>query len=47
MTGNLWQLVRQDEGGGRYRIGRYTTREEARRVAAALESQPVPEVDDE
>ncbi|WP_335980649.1 MULTISPECIES: SPOR domain-containing protein [Streptomycetaceae] len=31
-----WVLIRQDEGGNRYRVGRYATRAEAERVAEAL-----------
>ncbi|MBY8884103.1 SPOR domain-containing protein [Streptomyces sp. PTM05] len=29
----LWAVIREDEGGNRYRVGRYGTREEAERVA--------------
>jgi hypothetical protein len=31
-----WVLIRQDESGSRYRVGRYATRAEAERVADAL-----------
>jgi hypothetical protein len=31
-----WVLIRQDEGGNRYRVGRYATRAEAERVAGTL-----------
>jgi hypothetical protein len=31
-----WVLIRQDEGGNRYRVGRYATRAEAERVAGVL-----------
>lgn len=37
MTAELvWVLIRQDESGNRYRVGRYATRAEAERVAAGL-----------
>ena len=37
MTAELvWVLIRQDESGNRYRVGRYATRAEAERVATAL-----------
>ncbi|WP_328915847.1 MULTISPECIES: SPOR domain-containing protein [unclassified Streptomyces] len=37
MTSELvWVLIRQDDGGNRYRVGRYATRAEAERVADAL-----------
>ncbi|SEN54349.1 Sporulation related domain-containing protein [Actinacidiphila rubida] len=32
----VWALIRQDEGGNRYRVGRYATRAEAERVAKTL-----------
>jgi hypothetical protein len=32
----VWVLIRQDDGGNRYRVGRYATRAEAERVADAL-----------
>lgn len=32
----VWVLIRQDEGGNRYRVGRYATRAEAERVARTL-----------
>jgi len=32
----VWLLIRQDESGNRYRVGRYATRAEAERVAAGL-----------
>ncbi|MEJ8650376.1 MULTISPECIES: SPOR domain-containing protein [Streptomyces] len=34
-----WLVIRQDEGGNRYRVGRYATRAEAERVAARLETR--------
>ncbi|MEV6316049.1 SPOR domain-containing protein [Streptomyces sp. NPDC051776] len=34
-----WLVIRQDENGNRYRVGRYATRAEAERVAARLESR--------
>lgn len=33
----VWVLIRQDECGSRYRVGRYATRAEAERVADALD----------
>ncbi|MFI1096776.1 SPOR domain-containing protein [Streptomyces sp. NPDC020917] len=37
MTAELvWVLIRQDESGNRYRVGRYATRAEAERTAAQL-----------
>jgi hypothetical protein len=32
----VWVLIRQDDGGNRYRVGRYATRAEAERVADTL-----------
>ncbi|WP_043265935.1 SPOR domain-containing protein [Streptomyces sp. CT34] len=32
-----WLVIRQDEGGNRYRVGRYATRAEAERVADRLD----------
>ncbi|MGW1378139.1 SPOR domain-containing protein [Streptomyces sp. NPDC002446] len=34
-----WQVIRQDEGGNRYRVGRYATRAEAERVADGLDAR--------
>jgi sporulation related protein len=31
-----WQVIRQDENGGRYRIGHYATRAEAQRLIGRL-----------
>ncbi|GAA4773944.1 SPOR domain-containing protein [Streptomyces sp. C10-9-1] len=31
-----WQVIRQDDNGNRYRVGRYATRDEAQRIADAL-----------
>lgn len=31
-----WLVIREDEGGNRYRVGRYATRAEAERVAEGL-----------
>jgi hypothetical protein len=39
-----WVLIRQDEGGHRYRVGRYATRAEAERVAEALTYPAAPTV---
>jgi hypothetical protein len=35
-TDLVWLLIRQDESGNRYRVGRYATRAEAERVADSL-----------
>ncbi|GFE14589.1 hypothetical protein Sgleb_26360 [Streptomyces glebosus] len=34
-----WLVIRQDDGGNRYRVGRYATRAEAERVADRLETR--------
>ncbi|MER7984322.1 SPOR domain-containing protein [Streptomyces noursei] len=34
-----WLVIRQDEGGNRYRVGRYATRAEAERVADRLDTR--------
>ncbi|MEU9121393.1 SPOR domain-containing protein [Streptomyces sp. NPDC048506] len=34
-----WLVIRQDEGGDRYRVGRYATRAEAERVADGLDTR--------
>ncbi|MFF4701231.1 hypothetical protein [Streptomyces chattanoogensis] len=34
-----WLVIRQDEGGNRYRVGRYATRAEAERVADGLDTR--------
>ncbi|MCZ2527339.1 SPOR domain-containing protein [Streptomyces sp. SCUT-3] len=39
MTELLWVVVRQDDNGNRYRVGRYATREEAQGVADRLEAR--------
>ncbi|WP_328396933.1 SPOR domain-containing protein [Streptomyces sp. NBC_00390] len=31
-----WLVIRQDESGNRYRVGRYATRSEAQQIADAL-----------
>ncbi|HEU5429098.1 MAG TPA: SPOR domain-containing protein [Actinocrinis sp.] len=33
-----WRVVRQDDNGNRYLVGRHATREEAERVIARLEA---------
>jgi hypothetical protein len=33
-----WRVVRQDDNGNRYLVGRHSTREEARQVIARLEA---------
>ncbi|WP_327295480.1 MULTISPECIES: SPOR domain-containing protein [unclassified Streptomyces] len=32
----LWQVIREDDNGNRYRVGRYATRDEAQQTADAL-----------
>ncbi|MFH9421445.1 SPOR domain-containing protein [Streptomyces sp. NPDC017529] len=34
-----WLVIRQDEGGNRYRVGRYATRTEAEQVADRLDTR--------
>ena len=34
----VWVVIREDENGNRYRVGRYPTREEAQGVCDAFES---------
>ncbi|MBM9619562.1 SPOR domain-containing protein [Streptomyces zhihengii] len=34
-----WQVVRQDDNGNRYRVGRYATKDEAQRIADTLDDQ--------
>ncbi|WSY84377.1 SPOR domain-containing protein [Streptomyces sp. NBC_00876] len=34
-----WLVIRQDDNGNRYRVGRYATQEEARRTADKLEDR--------
>ncbi|AZQ73316.1 MULTISPECIES: SPOR domain-containing protein [Streptomyces] len=34
-----WLVIRQDENGNRYRVGRYATRTEAERVADRLDTE--------
>ncbi|MFE6663456.1 SPOR domain-containing protein [Streptomyces sp. NPDC057697] len=33
-----WLVIRQDDNGNRYRVGRYATEGEARRIADKLEA---------
>ncbi|MET8677574.1 SPOR domain-containing protein [Streptomyces sp. NPDC004647] len=33
-----WLVIRQDDNGNRYRVGRYATRSEAERVADRLDA---------
>ncbi|WP_149184226.1 SPOR domain-containing protein [Streptomyces sp. TRM49041] len=35
----LWQVIRQDDNGNHYRVGRYATRDEAQKVADSLDSR--------
>ncbi|MFE7652297.1 SPOR domain-containing protein [Streptomyces bottropensis] len=34
-----WLVVRQDDNGNRYRVGRYATRAEAQQIADSLDSR--------
>lgn len=34
-----WLVVRQDDNGNRYRVGRYATRAEAEEIAHSLDGQ--------
>jgi cell division protein FtsN len=35
----LWQVIRQDDNGNHYRVGRYATRDEAQKVVDSLDSR--------
>ena len=34
-----WLVIRQDDNGNRYRVGRYATRAEAQKIADGLEDR--------
>lgn len=34
-----WLVIRQDDNGNRYRVGRYATRAEAQKIADSLDTQ--------
>ncbi|WP_173317988.1 SPOR domain-containing protein [Streptomyces fulvorobeus] len=34
-----WLVIRQDDNGNRYRVGRYATRDEAQKIADGLDSR--------
>ncbi|MEV7287254.1 SPOR domain-containing protein [Streptomyces sp. NPDC093252] len=34
-----WLVIRQDDNGSRYRVGRYATRAEAERIADSLDTR--------
>ncbi|MFF0437542.1 SPOR domain-containing protein [Streptomyces sp. NPDC004327] len=34
-----WLVVRQDDNGNRYRVGRYATKDEAQRIADSLDDR--------
>ena len=34
-----WIVIRQDDNGNRYRVGRYATRAEAQRIADSLDDR--------
>ncbi|MEV4945145.1 SPOR domain-containing protein [Streptomyces sp. NPDC053755] len=33
-----WLVIRQDDNGNRYRVGRYATQDEARKIADSLDA---------
>ncbi len=35
----IWAVIRQDDNGNRYRVGRFKTREEAEQVADRFEEK--------
>ncbi|WP_431960282.1 SPOR domain-containing protein [Actinacidiphila sp. bgisy160] len=39
MSELVWVVIRQDDNGNRYRVGRYATRREAERVADTLDAR--------
>jgi cell division protein FtsN len=34
-----WLVIRQDDNGNRYRVGRYATRDEAQQIADSLDGR--------
>lgn len=34
-----WLVIRQDDNGNRYRVGRYATKAEAQKIADSLDTQ--------
>ena len=34
-----WLVIRQDDNGNRYRVGRYATRDEAQKIADSLDER--------
>lgn len=34
-----WQVIRQDDNGNRYRVGKYATRAEAQQIVDALDDR--------
>ncbi|MFI8372150.1 SPOR domain-containing protein [Streptomyces sp. NPDC085466] len=34
-----WLVIRQDDNGNRYRVGRYATQDEAQKIADTLDSR--------
>ncbi|AVH95666.1 MULTISPECIES: SPOR domain-containing protein [Streptomyces] len=34
-----WLVIRQDDNGNRYRVGRYATEDEARKIADSLDDR--------
>ncbi|MEU2515656.1 SPOR domain-containing protein [Streptomyces syringium] len=39
-----WLVIRQDENGNRYRVGRYATKTEAEKVADRLDTRGHPQL---
>ncbi|MFB7374070.1 SPOR domain-containing protein [Streptomyces sp. NPDC056222] len=35
----VWLVIRQDDNGNRYRVGRYATQDEAQKVADSLDDR--------
>ncbi|MFE4250019.1 SPOR domain-containing protein [Streptomyces sp. NPDC056910] len=35
----VWLVIRQDDNGNRYRVGRYATRAEAQKIADSLDDR--------
>ncbi|MFE1500785.1 SPOR domain-containing protein [Streptomyces albidoflavus] len=35
----VWLVIRQDDNGNRYRVGRYATRAEAQKIADSLDGR--------
>ncbi|MGA5062730.1 SPOR domain-containing protein [Streptomyces exfoliatus] len=35
----VWVVIRQDDSGNRYRVGRYATKDEAQKIADSLDDR--------